>query len=320
MKCPRCHSNTVRNDLFCGQCGEKLAQVCPRCGTCNSSLYTFCGNCGHGLVLEPLAVGKSTGPVPWAQGDAMAYPVISAGIESHAQPTDGSFPSDTVIEFNNVVKTYQVGIEKVFALNNVTFSIQQGEFISIVGPSGSGKTTLLNMIGCVDLPTSGMVNIDHIQTSTLKEKELARIRSEKIGFVFQQFFLLPTLTAIENVLLPAIFSADEESHQGKRTRANHLLDLVGLSGRADHLPSQLSGGEMQRVAIARALINNPKIIIADEPTGNLDSKNAEASFGIFRKLHGEGMTIIIVTHTAELANRAERVIHLKDGAISEQPL
>ena len=283
MKCPKCQCDCFDSSVFCGQCGEKLVPICSSCGAINSPMYKFCGNCGHKLVLEPPTVAKADGHV---------------------------------VEFDNVVKTYQVGIEKIFALNDVTFSVKQGEFISIVGPSGSGKTTLLNMIGCVDLPTSGMVNIDHIDTSTLKEKELAQIRSQKIGFVFQQFFLLPTLTAEENVLLPAIFSPDERP-QKKRTRARQLLERVGLSGRADHLPSQLSGGEMQRVAIARALINDPKIIIADEPTGNLDSRNAEVSFNIFRKFHQDGLTVILVTHTPELANRAERVLHLKDGVISK---
>ena len=202
----------------------------------------------------------------------------------------------------------------VTALNEVTFSIRQGEFVSIVGPSGAGKSTLLHMIGCVDTPTSGSMTIDNVETSKLKENELAHIRNKKLGFVFQQFFLLPTLTSLENVLLPTIFSPNGRVKE-KQQQARQILDLVDLSGRASHLPSQLSGGEMQRVAIARALINEPKILLADEPTGNLDSKNAEIVFAIFKKLHLAGLTVIVVTHNSELANRAERSFHLKDGKI-----
>lgn len=170
------------------------------------------------------------------------------------------------------------------------------------------------MIGCVDTPTSGSMAIDNVETSKLKEDELAQLRNKKLGFVFQQFFLLPTLTALENVLLPTIFSSNGRENN-KQQQARQILDLVDLSGRARHLPSQLSGGEMQRVSIARALINEPKILLADEPTGNLDSKNAEIVFAIFQKLHLAGLTIIVVTHNSELANRAERSFHLKDGRI-----
>lgn len=175
------------------------------------------------------------------------------------------------------------------------------------------------MIGCVDTPTSGSLTIDNVQTSKLKENELAQLRNKKLGFVFQQFFLLPTLTALENVLLPTIFSPNGRAHE-KQQKAKQILDLVDLSGRANHLPSQLSGGEMQRVAIARALINDPKILLADEPTGNLDSKNAEAVFAIFKKLHLAGLTVIVVTHDSELANRAEQSFHLKDGKILNSTL
>jgi putative ABC transport system ATP-binding protein len=199
-------------------------------------------------------------------------------------------------------------------LKGITLSIRQGEFVSIVGPSGAGKSTLMHMIGCVDTPTSGSMTIDNVETSRLKENELAQLRNMKLGFVFQQFFLLPTLTALENVLLPTIFSHNGRANN-KQQKAKQILDLVDLSGRASHLPSQLSGGEMQRVALARALINDPKILLADEPTGNLDSKNAEIVFAIFRKLHLAGLTIIVVTHNAELADRAERSFHLKDGRI-----
>lgn len=220
---------------------------------------------------------------------------------------------NNIVEFENVVKIYQRGTEKIHAVNGITLSIAEKEFVSIVGPSGSGKSTLLHLIGCVDKPTQGVVKIAGIETSTLKEKELAKIRSTTIGFVFQQFFLLPTLTALENVILPALFSRNGKM-RAKVQRAKELLNLVGLEDRADHLPSQLSGGEMQRVAIARALINDPKILLADEPTGNLDSKNAEAVFEIFQQLHQQGLTIIVVTHNEELAKTSQR-IRLKDGRI-----
>ena len=214
-----------------------------------------------------------------------------------------------IVELNNCVKIYQRGTEKLHALNGVDLAVKQGEFVSLVGPSGSGKSTLLHLIGCVDMPTSGTVAIDNVETSRLKEKELARVRNKKIGFVFQQFFLLPTLTALENVELPALFSAQKE----KGEKAKELLEIVGLSGRGNHLPSQLSGGEMQRVAIARALINDPRLLLADEPTGNLDTANAEAIFGLFEKLNRQGLTIIAVTHNNELAGRTKTVRHLKDG-------
>lgn len=214
-----------------------------------------------------------------------------------------------IVELNNCVKIYQRGTEKLHALNGVNLAVKQGEFVSLVGPSGSGKSTLLHLIGCVDMPTSGTVTIDNVETSKLKEKELAGIRNKKIGFVFQQFFLLPTLTALENVELPALFSAQKK----KEEKAKELLEVVGLSGRGNHLPSQLSGGEMQRVAIARALINGPRLLLADEPTGNLDTANAEEIFAVFEKLHQKGLTIVTVTHNMELAGRAEIIRHLKDG-------
>lgn len=226
---------------------------------------------------------------------------------------------NNIIELKEVIKLYQRGNEKIHAVDGINLSIAQGEFVAIVGPSGSGKSTLLNLIGCVDTPTSGAVKINGIETSILKEKELAKIRNTKIGFVFQQFFLLPTLTALENVMLPAVFSRNGQSIN-KKQRAKELLDLVGLAVRADHLPSQLSGGEMQRVAIARALINDPKILLADEPTGNLDSTNAESVYVILDKLHQDGLTVITVTHNLELANKSQKIFRLKDGKLLKDEL
>lgn len=217
-----------------------------------------------------------------------------------------------VIELSGVKKTHRRGSETIVAVDNVSLTIASGEFLSVVGPSGSGKTTLLNLIGCVDKPNAGQVWVDGQDTAGLSERGLTKIRSEKIGFIFQQFFLLPTLTVRENVQLPAVF-AGRNNDRGERTR--ELLERVGLGARASHLPSQLSGGEMQRVAIARALMNRPKVLIADEPTGNLDSHNAEIVMEIFRKLNGDGLTIVMVTHNAELAQEAGRIISMKDGRV-----
>ncbi len=216
---------------------------------------------------------------------------------------------NNIVELKNVVKIYRRGDEELHTVAGIDLAVGEGDFVSLVGPSGSGKTTLLNLIGCVDRPTSGAVKIDAVETSGLREKELAKMRNRKIGFVFQQFFLLPTLTALENVELPALFS----EQKNKEEKAKELLEVVGLSGREQHLPAHLSGGEMQRVAIARALINDPKLLLADEPTGNLDTANAEAIFGLFEKLNQLGLTIIAVTHNMDLAKRTKTQRHLKDG-------
>jgi ABC-type lipoprotein export system ATPase subunit len=216
-----------------------------------------------------------------------------------------------MIELKNVSKMYQRGVEKVHAVEDISLSIDQGEFISFAGASGSGKTTLLNMMGCVDRPTSGSIKLDGVETGSLKDNELTKIRSSQIGFVFQQFFLLPTLTALENVELPVLFG----KKQNFKKKSEDLLALVGLKDRKNHLPSQLSGGEMQRVAIARALINSPNVLLADEPTGNLDSHNAQIILGLLKKLNQQGITIVVVTHNLELAKSAKRILSLKDGQI-----
>ncbi len=218
-----------------------------------------------------------------------------------------------LITLNKVNKTYRRGREQVHALDGVDLTIQQGEFVAVVGPSGSGKSTLLNIVGAMDQANTGKVTIANQDVTALNEKGLTHLRADTIGFVFQQFFLQPTLTARENVLLPTLFTRQKHLE----SRADELLARVGLAERANHLPDELSGGEMQRVAIARALINQPKILLADEPTGNLDSRNAEAIYGLLDELHDEGLTIIVVTHSEELAMRAERRIHLLDGCISD---
>ena len=216
-----------------------------------------------------------------------------------------------IIELSEVTKTYRRGSETIAAVDGVSLSIAPGEFVAVVGPSGSGKTTLLNLIGCIDKPDSGGVRVDGMETRSLPERELTTIRGQKIGFVFQQFFLMPTLTVTENVELPAVFL-------GRRNgagRAHELLERVGLGPRAGHLPSQLSGGEMQRVAIARALMNSPRVLIADEPTGNLDSRNAELILAVFSELNRSGLTVVMVTHNAELAGAAGRIVSIKDGRV-----
>jgi len=216
-----------------------------------------------------------------------------------------------MIELQNVTKIYSRGPEKVHALRNVSLTVEPGEFLAIVGPSGSGKTTLLQLIGCMDRPTEGKININGKEVSGLNEAALTGFRSESIGFVFQQFFLIPTLTALENVELPMLFGT-KKNH---RSDARELLRRIGLGDRLNHRPSELSGGEMQRAAIARALINSPEIILTDEPTGNLDSENANNILRLFKELNSQGQTILMVTHNTELAAQARRVVQLKDGQL-----
>lgn len=220
--------------------------------------------------------------------------------------------NNNIIEISDLKKKYKRGSEDIHALDGISLTVNSGEFMSITGASGSGKTTLMNIIGCIDNPTEGSIKIENTDVSHMSQKELTTVRRDTLGFVFQQFYLIPTLTASENVQLPGLFA----NNMQREMRAEELLQLVGLGDRADHLPSQLSGGEMQRVAIARALINEPKILLADEPTGNLDSKNAEIIFDTFKKLNENGLTIIVVTHSTELAQRAKRMVSIKDGKIN----
>jgi putative ABC transport system ATP-binding protein len=218
-----------------------------------------------------------------------------------------------VIELNDVNKVYKMDDIQVQVLNNVNLKIKKKDFVSIMGPSGSGKSTLLNMIGALDSPTSGKVFIDEMDLSKLSETEIARTRGEKIGFVFQTFNLYPTLSALGNVELPMIIM--EKGKKERKKRSMDLLGLVGLKDRAEHLPSQLSGGERQRIAIARALANNPSFILADEPTGNLDSKTGKEVMDIFEKLNEEGRTVIVVTHDINIASHSKHIIQIRDGRI-----
>ncbi|RDI92567.1 ABC-type transporter [Thermosipho africanus Ob7] len=220
---------------------------------------------------------------------------------------------EIVFEMNQVKKIYKMGDVDVKALDGISFKIKKGEFVIIMGPSGSGKSTTLHIMGCLDKPTSGNVYIDGVDVSKLNDKLLAKIRGEKIGFVFQQFNLLPRLTALENVELPMMYKG--VPLKKRRKRAKELLELVGLGDRINHKPTQLSGGQMQRVAIARALANEPSYILADEPTGNLDSKSGEDILEIFKRLNKDGMTVVIVTHDPELELLGNHVIFLRDGKI-----
>jgi len=217
-----------------------------------------------------------------------------------------------IIVAENLCKVYRRGREEISALKNVNFQVDEGEFVSIIGPSGSGKTALLNVLGCLDTPTSGILRLNGTVTSGMKESELVRLRRQNIGFVFQQFYLMPTLTARENIELPLLFSRKTDN----KKRIDEILQMVGLSDRGDHLPGQLSGGEMQRVAIGRALINDPKIILADEPTGNLDSVTSGKIYELFRKLNDQGRTLVVVTHNLELARQAHKMYTLRDGRIA----
>ena len=222
--------------------------------------------------------------------------------------------AEEIVRLEGVTKVYHMGKVEVQALRGVNLSVKRGEFIAILGPSGSGKSTLLNMMGCLDKPTSGKVFIEGTDTSRLNDNELAALRREKIGFVFQQFNLIHTLNALENVALPMLFAGVRRTERMKR--ASELLQKVGLSHRVYHKPMELSGGEQQRVAIARALANNPEIIVADEPTGNVDTDAGNVIMGIFERLNSEERrTIILVTHDFDIAARAHRKLRMTDGAL-----
>ena len=216
-----------------------------------------------------------------------------------------------VVRISDLTKIYEIGDIKVPALRGVTFEIERGEYAAIMGPSGSGKSTLMNLIGCLDTPTSGSYLLDGIDVGLLADRDLAAIRLKKLGFVFQGFNLLARTTAVRNVELPLFYAGDPQRHE----KALAVLDKVGLAGRADHRPNELSGGEQQRVAVARALINDPAMLLADEPTGNLDSVTAESLMSLFQELNDEGRTIIMVTHDEDIARHAKRIIRLRDGLI-----
>lgn len=220
--------------------------------------------------------------------------------------------SNILIKADKINKIYRLFAEEVGAVRGLSLEISQGEFVAIMGPSGSGKTTLLDILGCLDKISSGKLEVFGNDVSQLKESSLVKIRRVNMGFVFQEFLLIPTLTALENVQLPLLFSGLPQEHR----LAVNLLDKVGLGKRINHLPKELSGGERQRVAIARALVTSPKILFADEPTGNLDTKSGQQIFDIFKELNqGEGLTIVLTTHNNKLGLQAKRIIYLRDGSI-----
>jgi putative ABC transport system ATP-binding protein len=221
-----------------------------------------------------------------------------------------------LVELRDVSKVYRLGGEEIRALDNVSLEIGLGEFISVIGPSGSGKSTLMHILGCLDTPTSGTIKLDEIMIHDASPRQLAAIRNQKIGFVFQFFNLLPKLSVLQNVELPMIYAG--KNGRERRDSAMQALRLVGMENRAKHRPSQLSGGQQQRAAIARALVNQPKIIFADEPTGNLDSHTGEAILELFRQLSAEGRTIALVTHDPEIAAVTPRQIEIRDGRIADQ--
>ena len=223
-----------------------------------------------------------------------------------------------MIEIVDISKVYRMGDIEVRALNGVSLSVNKGEWLAITGPSGSGKSTLMNIIGCLDQPTTGSYALDGLDVATLKDDELAAVRNRKIGFVFQTFNLLPRTTAVSNVELPLVYAG--VGRPQRRERAAAALQRVGLGERLNHRPNELSGGQQQRVAIARALVTNPAIILADEPTGNLDSKTGLEIMALFDTLHANGNTIVLVTHEPDIAEYAHRVVHIRDGQIySDEP-
>ncbi len=225
---------------------------------------------------------------------------------------------DTLIHIENITKVYEMGMEKVHALRGVSINIHKNEYVAIMGPSGSGKSTLMNILGCLDTPTSGLYLFNGTNVGEMDDNELAEIRNREIGFVFQTFNLLPRSTSLHNVELPLIYAGVSAAE--RRKKAEEAMRSVGLGDRMTHKPNQLSGGQRQRVAIARALVNHPSIILADEPTGNLDSKIGEEIMQLFSRLHDEGHTIILVTHEEYIAEHAHRIVRLFDGGIASDEI
>lgn len=220
---------------------------------------------------------------------------------------------EAMISLKSIKKTYKIGDEIIEALKEITLNIYKNEYVALMGPSGSGKSTLMNMLGCLDSPSSGEYILNNLSVAIMSDNDLAQVRNKEIGFVFQTFNLLPRASTLDNVALPLVYAGFSKINREKR--ANDVLESVGLSNRVNHKPNELSGGQRQRVAIARALVNNPAIILADEPTGNLDSKTSVEIMGLFEEIHKKGNTIILVTHEENIALHAHRIIRLKDGLV-----
>ncbi|ABO48866.1 ABC transporter related protein [Desulforamulus reducens MI-1] len=220
-----------------------------------------------------------------------------------------------VIDANNLIKIYQNGSEELKVLDDVSIQVYRGDFMVILGPSGSGKSTLMNILGCLDLPTSGQYTLDGLNVLEASDNELAEIRNKKIGFIFQKFNLLPRLTALQNVMLPLLYRGVKEEEALEA--AKEKLTILGLGARLFHRPNELSGGQQQRVAIARAIVGNPQLLLADEPTGNLDSKSSEDAIRIFKELNQQGNTIVIITHDVEVAQQVKKIVYIRDGKLYE---
>lgn len=221
----------------------------------------------------------------------------------------------SIIELSNIAKAYKIGTEEIHALRSVSLEIYKNEYVALMGPSGSGKSTLMNILGCLDSPSSGEYILNNLAVAKMLDNDLAEVRNKEIGFVFQSFNLLPRSTALDNVILPLIYAGFSKADRIKRGK--EVLEQVGLGDRIMHKPNELSGGQRQRVAIARALVNNPAIILADEPTGNLDSKTSVEIMGLFEEIHKNGNTIILVTHEEDIAQHAHRIVRLKDGVVEK---
>lgn len=228
--------------------------------------------------------------------------------------------NSSLISVHNLCRTFQVGDMEVHALDHVTLDISQGDFVAVMGPSGSGKSTLMNILGCLDTPTSGSYRLLNQEVSDMEDGILSNIRNRYIGFVFQSFHLLPRLTALENVLLPTRYRKEDGDVRIEHDRVREIMERLGIADRMRHHPNQLSGGQRQRVAIARALVTRPSLLLADEPTGNLDSKTSEGIMTLFDELNADNQTILIVTHEDEVARHAKRVVHMRDGRIEQQVL
>ena len=244
--------------------------------------------------------------------------MATAGVLPIDKPANWSAPNSYMISTEDLWKTYDMGSEQVHALRGITLRIQRNEYVAIMGPSGSGKSTLMNLIGCLDSPSKGQYWLNGQLVSDLDDDELARIRNKEIGFVFQTFNLLARATSLHNVELPLIYAGIPSEERAKRAKA--ALTSVGMGDRMSHKPNELSGGQRQRVAVARALVNKPAIILADEPTGNLDSQTGNEIMALFDRLHAEGNTIVLVTHEHDIAEYAHRIIHIKDGMVAKDEL
>lgn len=226
--------------------------------------------------------------------------------------------NSTIIQLSNIARSYVIGTETIHALRSISLEISRNEYVALMGPSGSGKSTLMNVLGCLDTPSSGEYILNNIPVARMNDNQLAEVRNKEIGFVFQTFNLLPRSSALENVMLPLVYAGITKAE--RMERAEHALAQVGLADRMSHRPNELSGGQRQRVAVARALVNNPAIILADEPTGNLDSRTSVEIMALFGEIHRNGNTIIVVTHEKDIAEYAHRIVRLKDGLVSEDTL